>query len=241
MIGSILVVARNNSYLTKVAVNSALAQDTECNVLVINNDSEDGTGDWLKTKPVSVITYPRQESLSKCWNDGLASLFKEAWPTPSKVQTALVINNDVELRRDTYRMLAELEHAFVTAVSVNCQDQVGFNGDRDKSDLIKSMRPHPDFSCFMISKNTFELVGNFNESYFPAYCEDCDYHVRVHRAGIEAVCVDLPFYHAGAQTLESADLGEQARIKRGADANREKFRRQYGCLPGSPEYANLFK
>jgi GT2 family glycosyltransferase len=83
-------------------------------------------------------------------------------------------------------------------------------------------------------------VGWFNESYFPAYCEDSDYHVRMHRADVRAVCVDLPFLHHGAGTIKHAGTGEVARIRRGADRNRERFRQEYGCLPGSEAYQELF-
>jgi GT2 family glycosyltransferase len=101
-------------------------------------------------------------------------------------------------------------------------------------------QPHPDFSCFLIHKRVTDKVGWFDEEYTPAFCEDCDYHVRMHRAGIRAVCLDLPFLHHGSMTVKNAESGEQARIKRGADQNRERFRQKYGCLPGTKEYEALF-
>ncbi len=235
MSGSILMVTRNGLALTKKAIASAMAQDYYCDVMVIDNASTDGTIQWLRTKKIAVGFTQHQHSLAACWNRGL----RVFWATGAR--EVLVINNDVELRPDTYRLLKQHEKPFITAVSVNDPAQMGTPGDRNNWDLSPTERPHPDFSAFLISKAVTDKVGYFDEDYYPAYCEDCSYHMRMHRAGINAVCVDLPFYHAAAQTLKGASEGEQARIRRGADANRERFRRQYGCLPGTPEYSELFK
>lgn len=235
MNGAVLIVARNNLSLTKVAVNSALAQDVPVTVLVIDNASEDGTIQWLKSKPhVAVISYTYQRSVAACWNRGIKVL------QDCGADEVLVCNNDVKLRPDTYGLLASHGGPFVTCVSVNSPDQLGVPGDRKIEDLKLTQRPHPDYSCFMIRNVVTHTIGGFDESYYPAYCEDSDHHVRMHRAGIRAVCIDVPFYHAAAQTVKTADEGEQARIRRGADKNREKFRLKYGCLPGSPAYEGLF-
>lgn len=235
--GAILMVVRNGISLTKAAVRSALDQDVPCDLMVIDNMSSDGTMQWLRTKKIAVITPQGQLSLSAAWNRGLRAFFHSGY------SEVLVINNDVSIREDTYRLLASTPFQFVTAVSVGSLSQVGESGDREGqlSVMITQARPHPDFSCFMIRRHVFEMVGGFEESYYPAYCEDCDYHVRMHRAGIKAVCIDLPFYHAAAQTVKNAGEGEKERIRRGADVNRQMFRRTYGCLPGTPEYQELFK
>jgi|ERR1700723_196678 len=228
--GSILIVARNSLALTKLAVKSALAQDVPCDVLVIDNDSADGTSYWLRTKPLAYIAYHPQKSLSACWNAGI----KAFWSVGAS--EVLVINNDVEIAPNTYRILSAGE-GFTTGVGVSDREQF----KPVPGILLGTSRPHPDFSCFMIRKEVTDKVGWFDESYYPAYCEDSDYHVRMHKAGIEAVCVDLPFYHYAAGTLKNANPAEASAIKHGADANRERFRKQYGCLPGSDAYNKLFE
>lgn len=239
---AILIISRNNAHLTKAAVRTALAQTVPCEVLVLDNASTDGTTAWLRSKEhphLHTGGFMEQRSLAACWNFGLKLLFNQGH------NTVLVCNNDVELRPDTYHILdkgliGSMDCGIVTAVSVDSRDRMGQVDDRDFLTIWESRREHPDFSCFMIHKSCVEIVGQFNEDYYPAYCEDSDYHVRMHRKGAKAVCVDLPFYHAAAQTVKQADAGEQARIKRGADVNRERFRRIYGCTPGSKEYEALF-
>lgn len=231
---SIVIICRNNLHLTKLAIRSAMAQDVPVEVLAVDNCSTDGTSQWLATKHLTAIFPQKQMSLSWCWNTALRALWKAGH------DRALVINNDVEIRPDTVRLLDAHGGPFVTCVSVESADQIGVAGDRVIEDLRPGEREHPDFSCFLIRKSVTERIGWFNEECFPAYCEDSFYHVRMHQAGIRAVCIDLPFLHHGAGTVKSALPGERARIERGAMANRERFRQKYGCLPGSDDYERLF-
>jgi GT2 family glycosyltransferase len=231
---AVLVVTRNNLALSKLALKSVLAQDVPVELLVIDNASDDGTLQWLLSKPYSWMSMQAQKSLSYCWNFGLRVLFHAGH------DRVLVINNDVQLRPDTARILTEHGGEFVTCVSVDSAAQLG-PANPDIEVLRANARPHPDFSCFMISKVVTDKVGWFDEDYYPAFCEDSDYHVRMHRTGVNAVCIDLPFLHHGSSTIKLASPGETERIKRGAEANRQRFRATYGCLPGSEAYSKLFE
>jgi GT2 family glycosyltransferase len=235
----VVIVARNSLALTKRAVKSVLAQDVTCSLLVVNNASTDGTGPWLRTKEFAFGEFSEQRSLAACWNCALGTFWFMGF------ERALVLNNDVELAPYTARYLSscldnpDYWQGFVTGIGVSDPKQT--KTEEEASTWSYHIRPHPDFSCFMISREVTDKVGWFDEDYFPAYAEDADYHVRMHRAGIKAVSVDLPFLHYSAGTLKNASPAEQARIRRGADSNRERFRARYGCLPGTPEYQELFR
>ena len=223
--GVIILVAHNNLHLTKRAVRSAL-QELACAVFVYDNASTDGTKEWLISQSgIGSIILPKQQSLSAVWNMALKHAFRYS-------DHALVLNNDVEIRGDTYEWLSSQPFKLVSAISVRTKEEM----NKEPSSLSLS----PDFSCFLIRKELYEKVGPFDESFFPAYVEDCDYHVRLHRAGFKAVCLDLPFLHHGAQTIKHVSPKEARRIERGADRNREMFRQRYGCLPGTEQYAKLF-
>ncbi len=255
--GIIVIVARNNLQLTKQAFKSAIAQDIPIDIIVINNASTDGTGAWLRSKAgrrgktnqyVYSIEYQWQRSLAFCWNVALWQMM-----AVKSIEHMLVCNNDIELRPDAYRLLLHHGGDFVTCVSVDTPERLCLakikSDEKTTSDWnnyanevrLRHPRPHPDFSCFLIRREVVKRVGYFDESYFPAYAEDAEYHVRMHRAGIQAVCVDVPFLHHGAATLKYASPADQAIIRRGADDNRERFRQTYGCLPGSKEYEELFR
>ena len=225
---AVLVITRNNLHLTKLTVRSVLDQDIPVRLFIVDNNSTDGTTTWLMTKDFPTIFCPKQLSLSTCWNFGIRTAFLEGH------NQVLVLNNDVELRPDTYRHLLAHGGPFVTCVSVGTHKELRY------PDAPTSESPHPDFSCFMIRKECYEKVGKFDESYYPAWLEDNDYHVRMHRAGMHAVSIDVPFLHHSASTIKHADPISRAEMMRCFSQNKNRFFEKYGCYPATPEYDGLF-
>lgn len=229
----VLIPCRNNATLLSSAIKSVLAQNIpDVRIFAINNGSTDNTAQvlgQLHNGHIVVNRYP-QIGVAGAWNLGLSFLFNK-----EQQDSVLVINQDVILPSNLFQTLNQEDGEFVTAVSVN-----------NKKDLrnelgSKEKRPHPDFSCFLIKRSCWDTVGPFDESYFPAFAEDADYHIRMHRAGIEAYCIDFPFYHYGSATIKLAEKEEQEYIRECAEKNRERFFEKYGAHIGVPEeYDKLF-
>jgi len=112
----ILMVAHNLSHMTMKAVVSGLGQDIgNVRVMLINQGSTDGLAQAAEALYPDVVTtrhYPPLPSLAAAWNLGLSHLLEG---DGGKV---LVVNNDVELIPETYRLLAKDGGGFVTAVGV---------------------------------------------------------------------------------------------------------------------------
>jgi GT2 family glycosyltransferase len=233
-LGCIAMVTRNNLHLTKLAVASARAQEHRCRIMVLDNASTDGTAQWLRTiSELVLVADQTQRSLSACWNSLLTAAFLAH-------DHVLVINNDVELRPDCFHSLLEwstdYNAPFVTGVSVRSKLELR------PRETPRSSAPHPDFSCFMIRKDCYKKVGPFNEDLFPAWFEDNDYHVRMHRAGIKAVSIDLPFVHHSASTMKTANPTDKSMYQRGYAKNKQWFKDTYGCYPDeSDQYSSLFQ
>jgi len=256
----IICPVRNAVKYTKAALPTFLAQDVgDVNVLIINNASDDGTTQWLNSLADKRVFVSHQDpplSVAASWNFGLRWLFepqpipmKNAW-RPPLAEYALVVNNDVLLRPDTYGWLKSCADSFVTAVGNNdpqcIEPSVRVNQEENFGVLSfeppeGTIRPHPDFSCFMIHRDCWQKVGPFDERFAGGYVEDADYHIRMHNADIEAYCIDLPFYHVASGTAKEAGDKEREAIGKRADANRKLFREIYGCNVGSEEYYALFK
>jgi GT2 family glycosyltransferase len=214
--------------MTRKCISSLLQQDIPVKILAIDNGSEDGCAQYLRSCwGVQIITYPRPMGLSRLWNNCLEMSFEHM-----KLEHVLVVNNDTVLRPDTYRLLLEDGGSFVTGVGV---DTAAKTLRADPS----SKRPHPDFSCFMIRRECWETTGRFDESMM-TWASDNDYHVRMFRAGIDAHCISLPFYHVASGTLKHLDGEIKQALYRQSDKDRERFREKYGCSPGTPEYEALF-
>lgn len=258
---------RNNLHLTRKAFASFRSQDVPggVEILAVNNASTDGTTEWLTTqRDVLSMYFDPPCGVAESWNRALQYVFRQG------AQHALVVNNDVELRPDTYRWLLADGGGFVTAVGVRDAEKIKplgqlvnavYTGDGmiakgaivDRS-MIKdgktepyyhepdpsAVRPHPDFSCFLIRRETYFQVGPFDENFLCAFGEDWDYHVRLHLAKINAHCIDLPFLHHGSMTIKNAEPKEVRRIQIQAEKNREYFRKKWGMRGASEEYYKFF-
>ncbi len=224
-VNPVVLLCHNAIELTKQAVRSILEQDIPVELHVVDNHSTDGTAEWLETFVPNLTVFKPALGVSSGWNFALTTIFRRS-------DHALVVNNDVILRPDTYRSLLEDGGPFVTAVSVN--DPEGIKGE-----WRKAPRPHPDFSCFLIRKSVWDQIGGFDES-MKLYASDADYHIRMHKAGIEAYTIGIPFYHYASGTLKAANAGDRAAILNQADADRDTFERKWGCKVGSPQYYQMF-
>jgi len=240
----IVILTQNNLALTRNAIATLRDQDIgDVRILAVDNDSSDGTQLWLGAQSdiVTIMNCPAQ-SVAGAWNQALRWIFSRG------EDYALVVNNDVELRPDTYRHLAADGGLFVTCVGNRDPKCIGPDSIPDDPAYPQlwtppdpsRKRPHPDFSCYLIRRDAWERVGTFDEKFLVAFCEDWDYHVRLHNDGITAECLDLPFYHAGSATVKMATPEEQLRIHRQAEANRKYFEHKWGFKGASPEYYEFF-
>jgi GT2 family glycosyltransferase len=213
-----------------------LNQTIPCRIFSINNGSVDNIPNVLAglgNEHIVVNAYP-QLGVAGAWNYGLSYLFSAK--NGHRVSQALVINQDIILRPDTYEILNNEPGDFVTAVSTGRMDKL-FG---DVQQPIGGRRPHPDFSCFRITRRCYETVGLFDEDFYPAYFEDNDMHIRLSEAGIEAYCIDLPFYHDGGSTVRRArEQGLAEPYDVAFRANQERFFKKWGVLPGTKEYEEL--
>ncbi len=224
-VNPVVMPVRNSLALTKEAIRSVLEQDIPVKLHVVNNESMDGTEEWLLENGIEHTTFKPALGVSSSWNYALVNAFRQS-------EHCLVVNNDLQIRSDTYRSLLEDGGEFVTAVSVD--NLAGIDGE-----WRKAPRPHPDFSCFLIRKSVWLKAGAFDES-MRLYASDADYHLRMHQSGIEAYTIGIPFYHYASGTLKTASPGEKATISAQADRDRYVFEQKWGCKVGSDYYYKLF-
>lgn len=222
----------NQRALTRDAIASCLAQDIAAGVqvLCVIDRGDDGVAHWLRAqgKSVQVVEAPGC-GVSKAWNLALSHVFENIG-----AGHALVVNSDVRLRPDTYRRLVDDGGLFVTCVGTSSGAKFP-GGDPDP----KRVRPHPDFSCFLIRRECWRDVGAFDAN-MRIYCSDGDYHLRLNHAAIRAYCLDLPFWHYASGTLKQTDPDDRERILKIAQQDREAFRNKWGFEMGGTEYYAAF-
>ena len=175
---------------------------------------------WLEPRP----------ALAKAWNDGAKQAFND------RCDYALVCNDDILFSPDTidamieqYELLRESDKVImVTPNNIKLQ-LVGH------SDILHYVRPNdpytftenPNFSCFLIKPEFFDLVGTFDENFYPAWYEDNDMHRRAILLGYKLISTTAaPQVHVGGVStsmMANPDSG----------ASQAYYVRKWGGIPYS--------
>ena len=227
----VLVLTHNNLDLTMRCVKSIFDQDITVDLFVYDNGSTDRTHEWLHAAPYTnmhaYINYVNQ-GVSRGWNSVLGDLFDL-----KGYDHCLVVGNDTILAPWTYSSLLFTEQLFVTGVDI------GMNPLPERPDILP-LSPHPDFSCFLIQRECWEIVGPFNEQ-MVSYASDCDYHARAHVLGVPLYKASVPYNHERSSTIKNASPQEQKQLHMRANLDREEFKKRWGFLPGTPAYNDFFQ
>lgn len=177
--------------LTKQAVESIKTKHT-CSLILIDNDSNDGTSEWAQNsgRVQEYIKNSPAAGVAQSWNQGIKIAFKDP-----DCEYIAVLNNDIVLHEKTLDHLIDYMdktgYLIVTGdniqsrMSVEVMKQMELSAPYTDFDLwpIEGWRAEgPDFSCFLINRETIRVLGWFDENFKGAYCEDWDYHARISRA-----------------------------------------------------------
>jgi len=146
-------------------------------------------------------------------------------------KTAIVVNGDCAVAPDTFeRMLAEPAGHVVLAHG---------------------------WECFRLDRQTWELVGRFDEEFYPVYYEDCDYRYRLALASVPViewpvVQVSRPSYGRATTTTGithgwDVSAGYQgwraeklAWFNERLEANRSRYVMKWNGMPGFELYRTPF-
>jgi GT2 family glycosyltransferase len=216
-------------------------------IILINNASTDGTAEKAfkyratRNDRLHIKNNDEKWSCAKSWNWGI----KNSWENGSDL--TLVLNNDIVLHPKCLDVLAArfdlISPGLVMATCHNIRKGFSKPEDMLKEDLRQYEKTdeteHPDFSGFMITKECWEKVGEFDEGFHPAYFEDNDYHYRIKLAGLKAI--NYPpalFYHFGSRTSREGD--RTVVTNQAFDDNRSYFCNKWGGIPGEETFKTPF-
>lgn len=233
-----------------LAILSAKAKGIDCRVLLIDNASTDETCAEASKRVSGYFAHQRNEErwgFQRSVNFGVNDAFERGY------DYAFVLNNDILLHpRSIVRLIERFEygneHPEKAVGMVTCLDVHGemsaeafaqYN-DADKEGCPDA--PHPCFSAFMVSKECWDTVGEFDEIFAPAYFEDNDYHHRMKLLGVEAIVYPPSvFYHFASKTSqEGGEPGRPVVTHRSFDKNRMEYVRKWGGMPGEEKYATPY-
>lgn len=238
---------------TRQCLDSVLASDTSIpiDICLVDNASTDGTCakalEYFKFKN-HTLHLVRNENNTGCaagWNAGVKCGMENGY------SHMLIINNDILVSPKTISQLWRKMRLDPTKVLVSALDVAGevkvpemvLDLENEVNKKEESEAPHPHFSCFMISRETIEKVGYFDEVFYPAYFEDNSYHYRIKLlCGPDAAITitKAPFYHFGSRT-QNESLGGQPVVPGPAFVeNRQRFIKLWGDMPNKETFKHPY-
>lgn len=170
--------------------------------------------------------WEKNEAISKVWNVQAIKAFQDG------CDYCLIINDDSWLYPYTLDMLVDYvkETNLLLLSGTNSHEEAV----RERTDTGNPAGL--DFSCFLISPETFRKIGYFDENFYPAYFEDNDYHYRIKLLGLEAYgLADALFYHKenGSGTIHRMSLEQKEEQSKNFERCREYFIQKWGGIPDS--------
>ena len=200
-------------------------------VLVIDNGG--GLAEYMRTRPdvwpaelaaaVEVHTFPQPGAppgKPSVRNLGVAASWN--WFMRNVPQDYVVISNDdVGFRPRTIEALV--------ATAEKMPGQVFFCASVGQA-----------FSLYLLRKRALDLVGPFDENFWPAYFEDGDYARRLALLGQRENFSGEGYEHEGSATVRVADPDMRRRHHGWFDANSKYYVRKWGGPPHHEKYTVPF-
>lgn len=95
-----------------------------------------------------------------------------------------------------------------------------------------------DWSVFIMPHNTWSRIGTFDESFYPAYCEDSDYEYRMKLAGIEVF--KTPEIFPQTYRVSMTTHKEPEKYRHLFAKNKVIYRKKWGGDPGEEKFKKAF-
>lgn len=226
---SVVMPVLNNLSWTKKCIESFFAMNPrECEFIVIDNASTDGTHEYLKEMSqrhsfMRIITNEKNTGVAASWNQGV----KEA-----KHPYVCIINNDIIfLTQDPLLRMQKVLHQYPsvlwasprTVYSLDPKEQT-LNPSHWEQLVYnkKDRRTYVVACCFMCPSHIFseEEIGLFDENFKVAYFEDLDYISRIMQKRKRVkMCGDVTVFHG---------VGTTSRKAKGTGGNEDYYNKKWG-------------
>lgn len=176
----------------------------------------------LPSKKIKIIETEKNWGVAKSWN----YLIDNYGLNPNDI--LIISNDDICFHFDTIRCFADS----IVANSSN-QEIVVYYCDRFKNNAYSLFSPMP---------NVFKVIGLFDEKFYPAYFEDCDFSRRIELTpSAEFFNISgCHFSHHHSGTFTDYTDEEMEEHHKFFARNKEYFLEKWGGEPGQETYATEF-
>lgn len=181
----------------------------------------------MASQMYGAIHYPHgvNRGVARSWNDGLIAM------RTSGCDVMVICNDDIYFSPGDLDTLAAVARKNRNKYIIQC---AGWHDSYDAPIGDHGM------ACCVIQPIMVEVVGYFDENFFPAYNEDTDYAYRAQSAELEAVMVpDTMIHHIGSAAIRTDEqLRNQNYLTHGR--NDQYWQRKWNCPKGQHGFYHPF-
>lgn len=136
----------------------------------------------------------------------------------------IISNDDIEVGYDAIKNMVDMAEATPDGLFF-CIDSAGINA----------------WSFFLERKKSLEIIGEYDEAFWPAYYEDNDRFRRYTLAGYTvSKAQNVEFYHLGSATLKAYDHEQEHKHHEYFRRNMQYYMEKWGGEPGQEIYLTPF-
>jgi GT2 family glycosyltransferase len=213
----------------------SMKHEYELDLIAIVNSFQGSEKDFeFITQSFDVVDVNDKNNLARAWNKGIKAAIERG------ADYVLVINLDLVFHSQFLNNLVEFAKFNPEAIMWSGHEW----SDQENLELAPLSSEISDAAhaaCFLIDKRLFEIVGDFDEQFEPAYHEDSDMLYRIKLKKLKTMSTKKAlFYHLDRVTLKGAinngdrDMLDTLRIC--MDLCMEKYAKKWGGLPGRERY-----
>lgn len=231
---SIIILTYNGLVYSKKCIESIRKYtEGDYEIIVVDNNSTDGTRNWLKMqKDIKVIYnrdnlgYPKGCNKGICLANGddILLLNNDTILTPNwlkNLRICLYSNKKIGAVGPVTNKCSNGQSINIKCNSINgmlkwCEryNISNYNKWKEKNKLIGF--------CFLVKREVVNKIGFLDERFSPGNYEDDDYSIRIRKAGYKLVlCEDTFIYHYGGISFSKCDYLKLLQI------NKDKFREKW--------------
>jgi glycosyltransferase involved in cell wall biosynthesis len=167
--------------------------------------------------------YGENRGLARSWNEGIF------WALDNNHDVVLVVNEDVLFAPGDLEKLADAAHEqqdkFLVMGRCFHENENGWSSS--------------EYGCFAYNRLALDVLGAFDENFFPIYCEDSDYRRRAQLAGLlPGLCAETAIRHGGSASQRQPEVARQNGHTYAA--NRAYYARKWGGDAGQETFEHPF-
>ncbi len=230
--------------LAELTMNSICSAHQIDRIAIVNFVRSAEDSQWIGQQ-FDLVEYNDENILARAWNNGIRQALER------KAEYIIVSNLDIQFHPLCIDNLIECAHQEPQALvwcPASWTDPRTFLSAR----LKPAVQDGVSWSCFMIDRRFFEVVGEFDEGFIPAYLEDADMAYRLHLAGARGItCLAALYLNYDRGTIKGiidCDSSDVLAFKQllfdlrsKITANDERYVSKWGGRPGQERFTIPFK